>query len=1601
VPDDKQAIYDELERRGELKDPRKQAIVQELARRGEIHLRTAKPAKTASPIPKIPTSPAQTIPDQRGNALTLPVPAPTKAAQPVQAQTRPVAPPKQSVQAQAEALAKQHQIQNRIAARDNPFSFIGQPVAAGLGFVGRQLGHAMEHMPAPDIAAGSGSPFAPVGQAHGTMGSPSQTSPVQRRLDLMSLKKLQEGYPQEAMEMWLDPHGVAATAAPAVQTELDKPAQSHQEAASKAIVRAAFGFTSADNLAIAVALPVAAGQVGTSMAGNVARLAISGYFGVESAKGAVQGFQKYKASGYQDKDALWDGLVSTGLAAFIGKHGLKEVGHINDLHTLQEYVKGGKIAPVRVRQLEKKYGIPSGALDGASRDVAARLLGALHQNIPAKDLKKFHEAEARRQAAVAAKAGQPAPEPAPKVEEKPVSPKAPEKPARSTKAKTTKTAPKAPKPVATAPDANKPETKDKTTAVFRHDDAPDFSKPHGLYTTPVGRESPHSDVGARSEWKLNPNASSIDIPDYGQEVAMRKGAVGAGAGVHAARYFLGPEEFDRLKSLSKAELLAHAASKYPGVDFTKYFDRQEIMEAIGGLEARSRGYDLFHVRDASDPNFDEVVLLNKNAVSESNKQKEKPTNATVEKVRKAGDKQEHIGDGPQRTPTTSRRGSRPKPTAQELQGQKAEEGVAAKKPVVAPTKAVEAPAALAQKAEVAKVALEVLKNKMQAAQSALDALGDNPNKRSKKYQDLNRAYQDASDVYHAQKNITQAHIDHAYSAAPQEPERPNLSPKDRLVLERGQQELHGGIGAVFSKAEWTKFKEAWKETLKNPGLKLAPAMMSKEAGHTARMGRDYLAQLAQSDDQHFAALDKIERAFPEPRFDPVNKLTDAEREEWVDYLIAAAEKRPVVPVPTSEAVKKLMASAVGKQLRKTLVHIHQMETLTPHGDPDMDAHTQTLHGMLAPVYSESLAYTKGIGNDIPGYVSHYWENPKGAKAYYERRAEADLAKREKMRLAEQARPGRATSTRKPLRGSMDFTHQRVYGTTLEGIRAGLRPKTTNPAKLFRMKIHEIQKFIIGNKWFSETRDAGYMKPFRPGAKDIPDDWLKIDDKIAEKYYKETYQTKAGVTKTRYQKGWEYWAPAPVASIFNNYLSEGLRGTGRLPGYDTFLAFSNLLNSYQLGLSGFHASTTALHDTISAVARVGMALQEGRPVKATLAKAGKLALKVPFSPFESYFRGWKGQRVWRGTAGKGIFKGEKVDAHLLATMDLLRAGGTRVTMPKEFRLDAMERFSNAVGFRREGRRWYQGTAHVLDWDKKQALLSVLPATMEAVMAPILRDFVPKVKLGAEMGMASDAIQSEMKRLGRPLTVDEQRKIGAEIVDTADNRYGQIVYQNLFMDNMMKDLGHALLRSPGYTGGTIREYGGAALDVARMPKRLKEGGPPMTRRQAFALSSFIGVGIMGGIYHKMFTGKWPKSFDDFYHPMGAGGHRITMPGYVGNIEKFWRGGLVSMGGWVYGKIAPAPEVMEEVGKNRDYHDKEIAPTGDVLRDPWIVKKQTEAYFWYFGGEFLPFSLRRTGKGTTWYEGLAGITPWDPPGSKKTAVKTSKRGGLPNTLPRMRMP
>ena len=148
-------------------------------------------------------------------------------------------------------------------------------------------------------------------------------------------------------------------------------------------------------------------------------------------------------------------------------------------------------------------------------------------------------------------------------------------------------------------------------------------KPHGLYVAPEGswleKEPFHPSIekGDRNAYYLSPK-NPLDVPDtteqwnnqYGKLFSRDIGFIGGNysVGIRAARILLGESEFSRLSSMDSGSLKKWIEESYPGIEWGKYYDNYERMEAVAGIEGRKRGVDAFI-------GTDEHVVLSNSAIS--------------------------------------------------------------------------------------------------------------------------------------------------------------------------------------------------------------------------------------------------------------------------------------------------------------------------------------------------------------------------------------------------------------------------------------------------------------------------------------------------------------------------------------------------------------------------------------------------------------------------------------------------------------------------------------------------------------------------------------------------------------------------------------------------------------------------------------------------------------------------------------------------------------------------------------------------------------------------------------------------------------------------
>ena len=519
---------------------------------------------------------------------------------------------------------------------------------------------------------------------------------------------------------------------------------------------------------------------------------------------------------------------------------------------------------------------------------------------------------------------------------------------------------------------------------------------------------------------------------------------------------------------------------------------------------------------------------------------------------------------------------------------------------------------------------------------------------------------------------------------------------------------------------------------------------------------------------------------------------------------------------------------------------------------------------------------------IENYFPHIWEQPSHAASVFKQ----------------------VLSGKRPFAGSGAFLKQRTIPTIQDGLALGLKPVSYNPVDLFLAKYHEMSRFLMAHKTLGMMKDAGTAKLVRPGTAP-PDGWTQLDDRIGT-------VMSADADGNLSIRG-HYYSPAPAAKVFNAYVSKGLAGRSAI--FDTLQAANNRLNALQLGISAFHATTTAVNAAASDIALGVQQLTQGKPLQAIK----NVAEGVTYIPsMISTFR--NGSKLMKEYLSPGSYAKFAREANAISLAGGRIKQNTIEIKPLTQALDDLK--AGAIG---------------------SAMKKTLPALIDASSRPIMEGWVPRMKLGAFYGMANNILDTADRERW---TQDQVRTRMQTAWDSIDNRFGQMVYDNLFWNKALRDVLMASTRSVGWNAGTIRELGGAAVDTAQQAGKVVSGkAPELTDRMGFAIGMTVSAGLLGSAIYYLLNGERPQTWKDAYFPGKKGEARMSIPGYMKDVVAYAHDPKQTL----LNKMSPVLSMLSAVLENRDFYGTEIRhPDDPVVQQLWQLAK-------FAGAEAMPFSVR----------------------------------------------
>jgi hypothetical protein len=514
-------------------------------------------------------------------------------------------------------------------------------------------------------------------------------------------------------------------------------------------------------------------------------------------------------------------------------------------------------------------------------------------------------------------------------------------------------------------------------------------------------------------------------------------------------------------------------------------------------------------------------------------------------------------------------------------------------------------------------------------------------------------------------------------------------------------------------------------------------------------------------------------------------------------------------------------------------------------------------------------------------------------------------------------------------GSGRFLKERSIPTVAEGIARGLEPVSIDPLETTMRYVQSMDRFIATEEVVNKALKDGSVKHYTPGEQ--PPGWVQVN-------------TRRGAANPLY-------APEDWARVYNNFVDRGIHANadwGKI--YDGARNTSNAITTLELGLSGFHAATMAQEAMANAVARGIGEIASGKPVSAL-----KSLIKAPIAPIADTLRGRKLEQTYLNKSKGTPLMQEITD---LLTEAGGRGKGARHAPDYQYSQagsywDSFKRGSVMAEIKAAGRdiRERPVAAPI------KLLASQVGRVMQTVAKPLFEYTIPKMKNGAFYENMASWMEANP-------SADHatQVKAARKIWDSIDNRFGEVVQDNIFWNKTLKQSLQVALRSYSWTFGTIQEIGGGAKDLLRHPTSLSPKSKHYSPKAAYIIALPITYATLNAVYQKLKTGKDPESIQDVMRgglsggtQPGVGGRgtvpeRTMMPGYMKDVFGWYHHPVQEMAN----KIATAPRMVKESLTNKDWKDQPI-------RNPSApYPEQVREYFKYVYQSLGPISVKQLLKG-----------------------------------------
>jgi hypothetical protein len=374
-------------------------------------------------------------------------------------------------------------------------------------------------------------------------------------------------------------------------------------------------------------------------------------------------------------------------------------------------------------------------------------------------------------------------------------------------------------------------------------------------------------------------------------------------------------------------------------------------------------------------------------------------------------------------------------------------------------------------------------------------------------------------------------------------------------------------------------------------------------------------------------------------------------------------------------------------------------------------------------------------------------------------------------------------------GTGRYTRERKINTISEGLAAGWTPKFDNLFEGMYKYLEDMHRHVAKEKIVQKLRDQGEIT------------WHHEDRAPPGRTFLN------GVFDATGAKG--AIAAADKAMNFNNYTSRGFHdrtaaGANLGPVYDAIHSMTNAATRTTLAFSGYHALNVAVLAMSDRMGRALAQLFTGHPIKAATSLG-----TVITAPFDYALAGRKLTQQYLRLADYGP-RLEKV------VQQAARANARIADRNIDFSATSAGSLIKAAKQAALGKQLINDYRLFKGDPVKQALPVIAKQfgrVLDTASAWLFDHYIPALKNGAVYYNVADYIDRHPFA-----TPDDLDRAARAFVDSIDNRFGEMMKDNLFWHALPRQIAQMAMLSDSWQIGLFREFAGAGLDVGRTIRHL---------------------------------------------------------------------------------------------------------------------------------------------------------------------------------------